>query len=678
MNLADNPAARTHQLNADWTIEADSLGGDVGGDQPVTFNINNVNAQLTVNLNNPQDAWTLGSLGTLNVLSAGTLSTSLAGSDVQVAGRINVEHAQRFTAQLHLAQSGIIDLRTASTVLYLNGGSSTELNSIAGGLISGAGTLASSTSGLTGFGTVNTDISFTQGADLKANGGTLVINGDILAADVVRVEQAGTLRVNTPFDTGNIGDLQMRGGRLVATTLTNSGVIEGYGSVEAQSLTNIGSLQGASGQTLVIDTVQAPNLDGIDGVNLFGTVEARFGSITIVDPLADSYSSTALVAAGQVLDFQAGWRLDVAGSLSFLGFNTPAVLRGGTTFLEGTVDVDLKGAIEARTLIQSSAVVNLNDANDELLLRGHTTISIGATFNGNGRVVNETGGRLEALSGAIVMVDVVNGGDMEINNQPGIIALRSFQQLGTGSLDIDLGSSAAESYQQLLLVEDALLDGTLTVGLLGGFAPVLNDSFTIISTNIGTVSGTFATTNLPELGSGLNWLVDYSDATAVVLRVVAAGISGDFDMNGDYACEDIDLLVAEIAAGTNSGAFDLTGDGAVDGDDLTAWLAEAGAAELGSGDPYLLGDANLDGVVDTSDFNLWNGSKFTSTAAWCAGDFNADGVVDTSDFNIWNGNKFQSSARPAAVPEPTSRVLWLCGLLACRWLRRSGRPPRTA
>jgi hypothetical protein len=78
-------------------------------------------------------------------------------------------------------------------------------------------------------------------------------------------------------------------------------------------------------------------------------------------------------------------------------------------------------------------------------------------------------------------------------------------------------------------------------------------------------------------------------------------------------------------------------------DDRDQWLVLAGAANLPSGNPYLLGDANLDGVVDGSDFGIWNSSKFTLVAQWCSGDFSADGVVDGSDFGIWNANKFTSS-----------------------------------
>ena len=96
----------------------------------------------------------------------------------------------------------------------------------------------------------------------------------------------------------------------------------------------------------------------------------------------------------------------------------------------------------------------------------------------------------------------------------------------------------------------------------------------------------------------------------------------------------------------------MTGDGVVDGSDLDEWLRQAGATNLASGGSYLDGDANLDGFVDVSDFNIWNGNKFTGSTGWCSGDFNADGVVDVSDFNLWNVNKFSSADSTASVPEP--------------------------
>ena len=106
--------------------------------------------------------------------------------------------------------------------------------------------------------------------------------------------------------------------------------------------------------------------------------------------------------------------------------------------------------------------------------------------------------------------------------------------------------------------------------------------------------------------------------------------------------------------------------------DLDAWLAEAGDINIGPGQSFLVGDANLDGSVDVSDFNIWNENSFTSGSNWCEGDFNADGVYDVSDFNIWNGNAFTSSDHGgvSAVPEPSSAALLLIAALGLFVRRR--------
>ena len=159
----------------------------------------------------------------------------------------------------------------------------------------------------------------------------------------------------------------------------------------------------------------------------------------------------------------------------------------------------------------------------------------------------------------------------------------------------------------------------------------------------------------------------------------AAHHKSDVNRDGHVDTTDIDLVLNEVVAGTNSPDFDLTGDGRVDGKDLNEWRRQGGIANLPLADTFLLGDANLDGSVDVSDFNAWNENKFTATAAWSAGDFNADGIVDVSDFNIWNANKFQiaGGTSTAIVPEPTA--FWLMILSAIgsiAFLRRRNRLER--
>jgi IgA Peptidase M64 len=154
---------------------------------------------------------------------------------------------------------------------------------------------------------------------------------------------------------------------------------------------------------------------------------------------------------------------------------------------------------------------------------------------------------------------------------------------------------------------------------------------------------------------------------------------GDFNLNGDYECGDIDALVAAVVNGGSVTTFDMNADGLLNPNDVDVWLATAGEAELTSGNPYRYGDANLDGVVDGSDFGLWNSHKFTLQPAWCRGDFSADGQIDGTDFGLWNANKFQSAdavASRSLVPEPCLSVTSLVVILATslRTQRGKNRP----
>ncbi len=166
--------------------------------------------------------------------------------------------------------------------------------------------------------------------------------------------------------------------------------------------------------------------------------------------------------------------------------------------------------------------------------------------------------------------------------------------------------------------------------------------------------------------AGVNLTTIPGDQFVVIAQAAAPNI--DFNNDGLIDCADVNALTGAIVNGGDVATFDLNADGMINNADMDIWLAD-GAAANGFTTPYFRGDANLDGSVDVSDFNVWNGAKFTSVAAFCSGDFNADGTVDVSDFNIWNGNKFQSSGM-AAVPEPGSLLGLLIGVAGLLRFRR--------
>ena len=92
------------------------------------------------------------------------------------------------------------------------------------------------------------------------------------------------------------------------------------------------------------------------------------------------------------------------------------------------------------------------------------------------------------------------------------------------------------------------------------------------------------------------------------------------------------------------------------------------------------GDANFDGQFNSTDFvAVFVAAKYEDevpmNAGWSEGDWNGDGDFDSSDFvTAFVGAGFEVGPRPApaqTVPEPSSSLLLLLGILAIRRRRQS-------
>jgi hypothetical protein len=211
----------------------------------------------------------------------------------------------------------------------------------------------------------------------------------------------------------------------------------------------------------------------------------------------------------------------ITGSLSYSDAN--ALTIGSITSFDGTATSNTSG-------VMASAVVNLGGTgaltlngvsswsgntnfgarpvtvNGALNLSGALTVGTGASLLTNGGAISATSinvgaGGLFGGSGSITG-NIVNGGTVAPGNSPGALTIAGdYTQGPNATLAVELGGTAAGTYDTLDVTGMALLDGTLTVSMFGGFIGSVGDVFPVISASM--ISGNFATVSVPA-GYGFN------------------------------------------------------------------------------------------------------------------------------------------------------------------------------
>lgn len=415
--------------------------------------------------------------------------------------------------------------------------------------------------------------------------------------------------------------------------------------------TSLGRLEMSGGTLSVLFTDQFEIGEGIDGE----------GEVSLT-------GSAILRAAGAVIGTRSTGRISVGPGAVFdlvedsfprdlrIGSFGPAFVPGGPPEpgLDGDGLVDIQGTMNVATVILSQS-----GARGELRLSGGTA----------------------NLAGQLRMDLCENCG-----TDPALVAMRSSKVSVVGSMGtFSVGGNifAASPTATFSFTADA--GGVTPIVAAAGAAEIemarleLNlDAFAFTPTSRLTL---IDAVDLPGLLTGEFGSVTFLGSTTADLHydLLTSDVyldnfrraQGDFNGDGMWNCSDIDALSDEIATMSGNLMFDMNGDGILSLADISdanvGWLAVGGANNPGAtgGNPFLSGDANLDGNVDGSDFGVWNANKFSSVTPWCSGNFNADSAVDGSDFGAWNANKFTSSD-PAVVPEPSGMgVLGIVLSLLC-------------
>jgi hypothetical protein len=152
-----------------------------------------------------------------------------------------------------------------------------------------------------------------------------------------------------------------------------------------------------------------------------------------------------------------------------------------------------------------------------------------------------------------------------------------------------------------------------------------------------------------------------------VLDAVGAVIAESISMT-----DNVEHLHVPLPANAASGDYKLqvsnTG-GALATDFALAWWTDP--------TPLVPGDYNLDGTVDTADYQVWRAGfgDSTDTKPLIHGDGNKDGTVDAADYAVWRDHVGDvwpgigaGSMDPIAVPEPPSSLSLIVVSIFASWI----------
>jgi hypothetical protein len=282
----------------------------------------------------------------------------------------------------------------------------------------------------------------------------------------------------------------------------------------------------------------------------------NLAEIEFTGPVSNAAAGGVVTGQNAVLRFNGG--LNNAGELA---------LAGGANQVTGEV------ANSGDLIVSGGAAATfhddvINDGTLQVSEVGATTsvaVFLG-TFTGTG---GSTGGG-----------DVFFEGDLRPGSSTATVTLENDVSFGPeNSLHIELGGGAPGlQFDQIHVVGDLTLDGSLNVSLINGFAPFVGLSFDLLDWT--TVSGAFSAINLPSIGP-LHWNTSQLYTEGVIS--VAAAFEADFDEDGDVDGEDLDNwrdgfeVTLDMASHSDG---DADGDHDVDGDDFLVWQRQLGGGGM--------------------------------------------------------------------------------------------------
>jgi arabinogalactan endo-1,4-beta-galactosidase len=385
-----------------------------------------------------------------------------------------------------------------------------------------------------------------------------------------------------------------------------------------------------------------PNNDGMgvlywypESVQVPGQFDYNGGTTALFDNLNSNgkptYTGIATLGVDAFGVTQNQWNTSASGS-----WNTSGNWTTNSTPTGVGVEADFFGAITGSQTISTSTpitlgTINFNNANTYIIGgTGSVTMQDGV---GWANVVVQSGAQqinvpFTVASDAILTVE--NGASLQLSGPVTVNAGQTLTQTGSGTVSYT-STVTVSSGANITFADSTHVQG-LTIAPTGIAVIAATAGKTVLTADSLSNSGTI---NVQKNEMIVNYTA--SDPAASIRSQLLSGYNGGL-WNG--------VGITSSAAAANPGY----GLGYADGADGIVAGLSPGQIEI----VYTLyGDANLDGVVNGSDFGILAANFGQQVNGWDQGDFNYDGVVNGSDFGALAAN-FGQEASGGAVALPSS------------------------
>jgi hypothetical protein len=446
--------------------------------------------------------------------------SSISGSFSVEAGATLTFAGGTFTLDAASSVSG------AGTVNFTNGTAN-----VAGTYnVTGATIISGGTANFSGGGTVNaTTLTLSNGAltggDTVTVSGLLTWTGGTISGGGVTNAQGGMQIGNSNYKTLDGRTLNNAG---TASSSDTYGIFASNGAIFNNLATATWDIQ--SDEALAWGFGAAPTFNNAGtfrksggtsttGIsvpfNNTGTVDVQTGTLRLNGAFPNFANMTltgGTYVVGGIFQFTNADIRTNAASIIVNGPNAAIINQSGANALANfsinTADgsVTIQNGQNLTTSVGFQNAGNITIGADSLFnaIGGYTQTSGTTNVNGGtlaaGTIVDLQGGILSGTGS--INGNVQNAGLIEVGGagSAGLLTIKGdYAQTAKGNLNLELGSLDSGEFDQLQITGTANLDGTLNVTLLDSFLAREGDAFQVLT--FGSRTGTFASVNLPDLGS---------------------------------------------------------------------------------------------------------------------------------------------------------------------------------